>query len=161
MFLSHDNPVYNTIIIFTIIILILYITKPITIYDYDKKEFRQFGTTKGKTLMPIYILAIIIAIVLYIVFYYISTVFVDPSKIKKNNVNITNHNNDMNNNSIHQIQQQQQQINNLQNQLQQILQQQLNQQLIQNIMSTNSNQNPTYSQSLNPNQNALPNKFNV
>jgi predicted PurR-regulated permease PerM len=160
MFLSYDNPVYNTILIFTIIILILYITKPNTIYDYDRKEFRQFGTTKGKTLMPIYIIAIVIAILLYIIFYYLSSNFLDKTKNKTNNINNINNTNiadntnnqNLNNNSIYL---QQQQINNLQNQLQQILQQQLNQQLIHNIMNSNQNVIP------NVIPNVLPNKFNI
>lgn len=72
MFLSIDNPVYNTIIVFSLIMLILYFTKPNAIYDDDKKEFRQFGTTNGKTLLPIYVIGILLAIILYVFFYYIS-----------------------------------------------------------------------------------------
>src|SRR5437870_5771083 len=84
MFLSIDNPVYNTIIVFSLIMIILYITKPEAIYDNNKKEFRQFGTTNGKTLLPIYVIGILMAIVLYVFFFYL---FNNNSKFKKDNIN--------------------------------------------------------------------------
>jgi hypothetical protein len=52
--------------------LLVYITKPDVIYDNDKEEFRQFGTTDGKTLLPIYVIGILFAIILYVFFHYLS-----------------------------------------------------------------------------------------
>ena len=72
MFLNIDNPVYNTIVVFSTIMLILYITKPDVVYDNKKNEFRQFGTTSGKTLLPIYVIGILLAIILYVFFHYLS-----------------------------------------------------------------------------------------
>ena len=72
MLLSVDNPVYNTIIVFSVIMLLVYITKPDVVYDNEKHEFRQFGMTDGKTLLPIYVIGILLAIILYVFFYYIS-----------------------------------------------------------------------------------------
>lgn len=72
MFLSIDNPVYNTIIVFSVIMILLYVTKPEVIYDHDNHEFRQFGTTDGKTLLPIYVIGILLAIILYVFFHHIS-----------------------------------------------------------------------------------------
>jgi hypothetical protein len=72
MLLNIDNPVYNTIIVFSLIMLLLYITKPDVIYDHNKREFRQFGTTDGKTLLPIYVVGILLAIILYVFFHYLS-----------------------------------------------------------------------------------------
>jgi hypothetical protein len=46
--------------------------KPDIVYDNEKQEFRQFGTTEGKTLLPIYIVGILLAIILYIFFHYLS-----------------------------------------------------------------------------------------
>lgn len=69
MLLLSKNPAYNTIIVFTIIMLILYFIKPEFIYSNSKHEFKQFGTTKGKTIFPIYVVAIILAIVIYLFFY--------------------------------------------------------------------------------------------
>lgn len=86
MFLNIDNPVYNTIIIFSIIMLLLYTTKPDVIYDNEKHEFRQFGTTDGKTLLPIYVVGMLLAIILYVFFYYITQKSKgDTSNSKTNN----------------------------------------------------------------------------
>ena len=66
--LSLSNPFYNTIITFVLVMTLIYIIKPETLYDKHKKEFRQFGINNGKTLMPIYVLAILMAIILYTLF---------------------------------------------------------------------------------------------
>jgi len=67
--LKKDKPLYNTIIVFTMIIIILYITKPSIIYNKKKREFKYFGVNKT---IPIYTLNIPLAILLYIFFFYIS-----------------------------------------------------------------------------------------
>lgn len=85
MILDINNPVYNTIIIFSVIMLLLYITKPNVIYDNEKNEFRQFGTTDGKTLLPIYVVGMLLAIILYVFFYYLSQ--------RENDIKHNNHNN--------------------------------------------------------------------
>jgi heme/copper-type cytochrome/quinol oxidase subunit 1 len=82
MILNSDNPVYNTIIIFSVIMLLLYTIKPDVIYDNEKNEFRQFGTTDGKTLLPIYVVGMLLAIILYVFFYYLA------QKLKKNKIEI-------------------------------------------------------------------------
>ena len=122
MFLSINNPVYNTVIVFSIIMILVIIIKPDVIYDSTKKEFRQFGTTAGKTLMPIYVIGILIAMLLYIFFYYLST---DKSSNKTENII---YNNPIKNDQYY-IQQQQQQINYLQNQLNQIMHNQVSSQI--------------------------------
>ena len=117
MLLSIDNPVYNTVIVFSIIMILVYILKPDIIYDSNKNEFRQFGTTNGKTLMPIYVIGILMAILLYIFFYYLSTY----NKITETR--------DIINNVYPKTDQyylQQQQIIYLQNQMNQLIQQQIN-----------------------------------
>lgn len=67
-FISLSNPLYNTVLVFLSIMALIYIIKPEAVYDRNKKEFRQFGTDDGKTLMPIYVIAILIAIILYVLF---------------------------------------------------------------------------------------------
>ena len=57
----------------------MYVTKPDVVYDHDKCEFRQFGTTDGKTLLPIYIVGVLLAMLLYIFFYHISKKDLDKS----------------------------------------------------------------------------------
>ena len=72
MFLRRTNPVYNTVMVFLISMALIYLYKPPVLYDRSKQEFRQFGTTNGKTLLPVHIVSILIAIVLYGFFYHIA-----------------------------------------------------------------------------------------
>lgn len=85
MILSINNPVYNTIIIFIILMLLIYTVKPNIVYDNKKQQFRQFGMSDGKTLLPIYIIGILFAILLYFFFHYISITKID-NKIDKTNI---------------------------------------------------------------------------
>ena len=150
MLLSIDNPVYNTIIVFSIIMLLVYITKPDHVYDNEKNEFRQFGTTSGKTLLPIYVIGILLAMLLYLFFYYISIRY-NENIYDKHIIEIVE-NTDSNKQKYSEYkpdeyadkyqyyiqQQQQQQIQYLQNQLNQIVQNQMNSQ-IQNLLYTGTN----------------------
>jgi hypothetical protein len=130
MIIDTRSPVYNTLLVFTIIMILLHIKKPDIIYDKKKKEYRQFGTSNGKTLLPIYVVGILIAIIIYIFFNNISQECIPKEDTIKENYNTSN--------QIHQIQSQIQQI--LQ---QQILQQQINnnQQLIKNNIKIPNNFN--------------------
>jgi len=87
MLLKANNPTYNTIIVFVIIMCLLYIFKPNVIYDHRKKEFRQFGITNGKTILPIYIVGMLFSILLYILFYYVD---ISINKKQSNASNISN-----------------------------------------------------------------------
>jgi hypothetical protein len=150
MFLSIDNPVYNTIIVFSVIMLLVYITKPDVVYDNEKNIFRQFGTTDGKTLLPIYVVGMLLAIILYVFFHYLSlryqesipvniryqdSIPVNKRKTKMieiisspcdNYVNDHRATNNENFTDKYQYYLQQQQIQHLQNQMNQIVQQQYN-----------------------------------
>jgi len=130
--LSNDNPLYNTIIIFTVIMGILFLTKPNLIYCSKTNQFRQFGTSQGKTLLPIYIVGILLAVILYVFFYSImkkkdhnnqgNNQMDHMMSERYNGYNNPNHN-DVNINQIYLMQQQQ--INTLNNQIQQLVQHQL------------------------------------
>ena len=72
MFLRRTNPVYNTVMVFLISMALIYLYKPPVLYDRAKQEFRQFGTKNGKTLLPVHIVSILIAIVLYGFFHHIA-----------------------------------------------------------------------------------------
>lgn len=116
MFLSTKNPVYNTIIVFTIIMLLLYTIKPSVIYNDKINEFRQFGTTDGKTLLPIYVIGILLAVLLYIFFnHYTGTQSNDHNT---GSLPIVRHGMDIQNHNI------QQQIQQLHNQIQYLINQQ-------------------------------------
>ena len=76
------NPLYITLFVFMIIMIILYVKKPELIYDNDKKEFRQFGISDGKTLLPIHVIAILLAVALFVFFNFIYKYF-DIGKTEK------------------------------------------------------------------------------
>ena len=66
------NPLFNSIIVYIIIILLLIYNKPNLIYDKKTKKFKQFGMNHGKSILSLPILAILIAIITYVIFYHIS-----------------------------------------------------------------------------------------
>ena len=127
MLLNIDNPVYNTIFVFSIIMLLVYIIKPDVVYNNERNEFRQFGTTDGKTLLPIYVIGILMAIILYVFFHYLSLRDHVPKVINNSNIY------DTCNDNVYYLQQQQ--IHQLQNQINNLVQQQVTNQ-IQNIIQT-------------------------
>jgi hypothetical protein len=67
--------IINSSLIFLFIIIILYITKPALLFDYNTNEFKQFGINinhkNNKTLLPIYLLAILLAIGSYFLIFFI------------------------------------------------------------------------------------------
>ena len=71
--LNPTNPLINTIITYIITITILLYNKPKIIYDKKTKKFKQFGLNKGKSILSLPILVILIAIVYYIFFFYFAT----------------------------------------------------------------------------------------
>lgn len=68
MLLSKTDPLLNTIIVFVLIMASIYIAKPRLLYDYDNDEFKRFGTDNNRTLMPIYVIGLLLAMLLYIFF---------------------------------------------------------------------------------------------
>jgi hypothetical protein len=149
--LSSDNPLYNTIIVFTIIMMLLYCTKPSVIYDNRLNEFRQFGTTDGKTLLPIYVVAILLAIILYVFFHYLAIKKSSTTRQHTDrNKYIDNIKREQSGQSV------QQQIRDLQSQIQQLLNNQL---LHQYLSQTKINQPITPIQQ--PFETTLPNNLNV
>jgi len=140
MLLSIETPIYNTIIVFTIIIILIYISKPDFLYDKDKNEFRQFGTTNGKTLLPIHILAILLAILLYIFFHHVSNTNISTKSIQGINQKIN-----QNPEIIDEIKQLQQlQIQEQIRQLQQLQQMQQMQNQINTLMMSSNQNNLIY-----------------
>jgi len=135
LILSDCNPLYNTTIIFTVIMIILFLTKPNLIYCSKTNRFRQFGTSRGNTLLPIYIIGILLAVILYVFFYSIMKKKDQPDQLmseRYNNQLLPNQLlpnqllpqiNDISLNQIYLMQQQQ--INTLNNQIQQLMQQQM------------------------------------
>ena len=74
--LNPLNPLYNSLLTYIIIIIILIFYKPNIIYDKKLKKFKQFGVDKNSSLLPLPILSLIIAIIVYIFYSYIEKFYV-------------------------------------------------------------------------------------
>ena len=65
------NSLFNSIIIYVIIIIIIIYNKPNFIYDKKRKKFKEFGIEHNKSILPLPLLSIIIAVITYIIFFHI------------------------------------------------------------------------------------------
>jgi hypothetical protein len=66
--LNPLNPLLNSIIVYIIIIVLLLYNKPNLIYDKKIKKFKQFGMDKGKSILSLPVLALVIAMCVYLFF---------------------------------------------------------------------------------------------
>jgi hypothetical protein len=69
--LNPKNSLFNSIIIYIILILLIIYHKPNFIYDKKRKKFKEFGMSSDKSIIPLPILSILLAIIVYIIFFYI------------------------------------------------------------------------------------------
>ena len=65
------NPLYNSLLTYILIIILLILYKPNIIYNKKLKKFKQFGINKDSSLLPLPILSLLIAIIVYVIFSYI------------------------------------------------------------------------------------------
>jgi predicted MFS family arabinose efflux permease len=65
------NPLYNSLLTYIFIIILLILYKPNIIYNKKSKKFKQFGVNKDSSLLPLPILSLLTAIIVYVVFSYI------------------------------------------------------------------------------------------
>lgn len=63
-----DNPLYNSIICYIIIISVILLSKPSFIYCYKTNKFRKFGFDEDNTLFSFPTISIGLAIGLYLIF---------------------------------------------------------------------------------------------
>jgi hypothetical protein len=75
-----SNPLYNSIKVYIILIIIIIFIKPELIYDKKNNKFKSFGTKKNQTLLSFHVIAIILAFILYIFF-----LLLDKIQNKNNN----------------------------------------------------------------------------
>lgn len=66
------GPLYYTFIVFGVIMALIYYSKPAMMFD--KNKIKSFGVGKNKTLVPLPVMAIVIAILLYSIFFYIDSI---------------------------------------------------------------------------------------
>lgn len=69
--LNPQNSLFNSILIYLIIIFLVIYNKPNFIFDKKRKKFKEFGLEPTKSIIPLPILSIIIAVVTYVIFFYI------------------------------------------------------------------------------------------
>jgi len=67
-----SSPLYYTFIVFGVIMALIYYTKPNMMFD--KNKIKSFGIGKNKSLTPLPVMALIIAILLYSIFFYIDSI---------------------------------------------------------------------------------------
>jgi hypothetical protein len=65
--MNKNNYIFYAIIIYIIIISLLIITKPNLIYNHQDNKFKRFGYTEDKSMFPISILSILIAVILTVI----------------------------------------------------------------------------------------------
>jgi len=65
------NSLFNSIIVYIIVIIIIIYNKPNFIYDKKRNKFKEFGLEHNKSIITLPILSIILAVVTYIIFFYI------------------------------------------------------------------------------------------
>ena len=65
------NPLYNSLKVYIIIIVLLIYFKPNFLYDHKKNQFKSFGLDKNSTIFSLPILSIFLAFIIYLVFSWI------------------------------------------------------------------------------------------
>ena len=63
-----NNPLYNSLKVYIIIIVLLIYLKPSFIYDKKQKQFKSFGLDKNSTIFSLPILSIFLSIIIYFIF---------------------------------------------------------------------------------------------
>ena len=69
--INPQNSLFNSIIIYIILISLVIYNKPKFIYDKKRKKFKEFGMGYDKSIISLPILSILIAVITYIIFFYI------------------------------------------------------------------------------------------
>lgn len=75
MIIDPQNPIYNSLIFYIIIMCMILLLKPKIMYCHKKNKFKSFGLGKHNTLLSFPVVTIFIAIVLYMIFIMINIMF--------------------------------------------------------------------------------------
>ena len=68
IFINPSNPVYNTIIFYTLLMVIILIMKPKIMYSDINKKFKAFGCGNEQTIVSLPFVGLSSAIFLYFIF---------------------------------------------------------------------------------------------
>jgi len=66
--LTPHNPLYNTIIVYIIVITLFLIIKPEIIYSKKNNRLKDFGADEDQTFTPLSLISIVSSVFLYIIF---------------------------------------------------------------------------------------------
>jgi uncharacterized membrane protein len=77
------TPVYNAIVFYILIIIIILITKPRFLYSHKDKKFKQFGCKPNQTLLSFPVVCILMGIILYMSFASIESICIQLDKLDK------------------------------------------------------------------------------
>ena len=69
-------PAYNASLIYILFVIIIIITKPCFMYNYQNNKFKEFGYTNNKTIFTLPLMCILFAIVIYLFFSVIEAIFI-------------------------------------------------------------------------------------
>lgn len=68
MAFCDSNPIYNTILVYILFVIIILFIKPNIVYCHKTKKFKQFGLNDNQSLMCFPVLCIMSVIIIYFVF---------------------------------------------------------------------------------------------
>jgi hypothetical protein len=82
--INPKNPLYNAIVIYIIIIVLIVYYKPVFMFDKNTHKMKDFGfNDKNKTLITFPILSIMLSIIIYASFVYINNVYMLKIKYER------------------------------------------------------------------------------
>jgi len=75
MGISPNQPVYNTIIFYIMIVCIILLIKPKSMYCHKTRRFKAFGCRENQTLTSFPVVCISSGIVLYMIFLWVKIMY--------------------------------------------------------------------------------------
>jgi len=66
--LEPNSPLFNTVVLYIIFVIILLVTKPSIMYDRNLNKFKRFGYEENETLVPFSLCVVSSGIVFYLLF---------------------------------------------------------------------------------------------
>jgi hypothetical protein len=75
---SPNNPAYNAIVIYIIIILLIVLSKPDFMYNHNQHKYKEFGFgSDDNTLLTLPVVGIISALIIFNLFAYIEQISIE------------------------------------------------------------------------------------
>lgn len=74
--MDSNSILYNTIIIYILLMAVFYLIKPSFLYSQKYKKFKSYGCDVEETICPIHVFSIILCIMIYLLFSLIEFIYV-------------------------------------------------------------------------------------